>query len=305
MPSRPLQIAVITGACLGTYFVLRSLPVESCEFLHYADYVNSEGVIEGCGYEETEFFDLNKLRFPILAEVSSLDDLVPGRTAQCKLTLFTTTGRPIEWDQIAVSHTERVHAMIVDASLGDYHHLHPQPAGPAGHYYFDFTPAKPGPYRVYLDFIPLINNRRTLLQSTIEVAGEPRNSRLAPSRRHETERFEFAFLPREAPLNLEPGKEYTFDLKVSSKNGKAFEFGEVMGAFAHIVAFDETRRGFAHLHPLNPYPNTKTPSRQDLAFALQFDQAGDYRVYAQVVLDEEEYFIPFTIRVGTNALAAK
>jgi hypothetical protein len=167
------QIALITAACVAVYVGLRSLPVEKCDFLHYGEFVNSEGVIEGCGYEETEFFVMEDIRFPIIPTLTPIEDPVLGQPTTFKLTLFTTTGKPVKWEEIAVSHTERIHAMVVDRSLEDYQHVHPQPAGPAGHYLVEVTPRKPGPYSVYLDFIPLINSRRTLLETGFEVPGTP------------------------------------------------------------------------------------------------------------------------------------
>jgi len=43
----------------------------------------------------------------------------------------------------------------------------------------------------------------------------------------------------------------------------------VMGAFAHLVAFDETRSGFAHLHPMET-DLLKTPdaTRPALSFKI-------------------------------------
>ncbi|HSH09103.1 MAG TPA: hypothetical protein VK995_01855, partial [Oceanipulchritudo sp.] len=170
--SRTVQIALITLVCVGIYFVLRWLPVEKCEFLHYGDYINKEGVIEGCGYEETEFFNMTEIRFPVIAELTPLGDPEVGQPLTCTLTLFTTTGKPIKWEEIAVSHTERVHAMVVDPSLEDYQHVHPQPAGPAGTYVLEVTPRRAGHYKVYLDFIPLTTSKRTLVETGFEVPGE-------------------------------------------------------------------------------------------------------------------------------------
>src|SRR5690606_6394315 len=38
-------------------------------------------------------------------------------------------------------------------------------------------------------------------------------------------------------------------LTIRSADGAQVELGEIMGAFAHLVAFDLERSGFAHLHP--------------------------------------------------------
>ncbi|MEX0326452.1 MAG: hypothetical protein AB3N33_10230 [Puniceicoccaceae bacterium] len=293
--SRKLQISLITLGCVAVFIGLRSLPVEKCEFLHYGEFINNEGVIEGCGYEETEFFNMEEIRFPIIAELTPLTDPVIGEPVTCSLTLFTTTGKPIEWDQIAVSHTERVHAMVVDPSLEDYQHVHPQPAGPAGHYLVEVTPVKPGPYSVYLDFIPLISSRRTLLESGFEVPGEAEAPVAATRLQSREDEYTFTFVP--GSNSLVTGKELAFELQVERDDGSPTRFSPVMDSFAHVVAFDAAGTGFAHLHPRNPLIEGQNPLSPDLNFTIQFEQPGHYRIWAQFIVDGRHVFAPFDVMV--------
>ena len=68
----------------------------------------------------------------------------------------------------------------------------------------------------------------------------------------------------------------------------------VMGAFAHLVAFNDERSGFAHLHPqetdLAKRPDAQHP---ELTFKITIPQAGRYVIWAQVNLGGEEAFVPF------------
>ncbi len=291
--SRSLQISLITVACLAVYLTLRWLPVEECKFLHYGDYVNAEGIIEGCGYEETEFFDMNEIRYPIIAELTPLTDPVIGEALTCSLTLFTTTGKPIEWDQIAVSHTERIHAMVVDPSLQDYQHVHPQPAGPAGHYLVQVRPAKAGYYSVYLDFIPLTTSRRTLLECGFEVSGTVEAPDPRQSLQHSDVATEFNFVP--STDRLITGEELTFKLEVKPKDLSPTHFTPVMDSYAHVVAFDSAGTGFAHLHPVNPLVDGQDPYNPDLRFTFKFDKPGYYRVWTQFIVNGEHTFVPFDL----------
>ncbi|MFO7725459.1 MAG: hypothetical protein R6V45_07930 [Oceanipulchritudo sp.] len=293
--NRSLQITLITVSCIGVYVGLRSLPVEECAFLHYGDFVNSEGVIEGCGYEETEFFVMSDIRFPIVPTLTPLTDPEVGQETTFKLTLFTTTGKPIRWEEVAVSHTERIHAMVVDPSLNDYQHLHPRPAGPDGHYLFEMTPAEAGTYSVYLDFIPLINSRRTLLEARFEVPGEGGSPLPGESSTFVSEALTFSFHPLQEALVTE--KELRFRLEVASRDGSPVRFTPVMDSYAHVVAFDERATGFAHLHPQNPFIEGQDPYNPDLEFVFKFDQPGYYRVWAQVIVNGEQVFAPFDLQV--------
>lgn len=293
--NRVLQISLITLACVGVYFGLRSLPVEKCEFLHYGEFINSEGVIEGCGYEETEFFTMSEIRFPIVPVLTPLTDPEVGVATAFKLTLFTTTGKPVKWEEIAISHTERIHAMVVDPSLQDYQHLHPQAAGPAGHYLFEMTPQRAGEYRVYLDFIPLINSRRTLLQARFTVPGEAGMPQPDSRLEHRDGSLQFAFIPSQDEVTA--GEEVRFKLEVTTEDGSPTRFSPVMDSYAHVVAFDENKTGFAHLHPQNPFIEGQDPLNPDLEFAFLFDRPGYYRVWAQVIINDRQVFAPFDLTV--------
>ncbi len=76
----------------------------------------------------------------------------------------------------------------------------------------------------------------------------------------------------------------------------------VMDAYAHLVAFDRERGGFAHLHPRGQQPGAKTMPKPDthrpeLWFDLTIPTPGHYVVWAQVNLAGREVYLPFALRV--------
>lgn len=295
---RWMQVTAITAGCVLVYVGMRSLPVEPCSFLHYGDYINEDGVIEGCGYEETAFFDLAEIRFPILTQLRPLEEPEAGKPVPMELVLTTTTGNPVRWEEIAVSHTERIHAMVVDPSLEDYQHLHPQPTGAPGHYSFTIHPKKAGTYAVYLDLIPLTNSRRTLLSDSLAVPGEPPAAALRESLVYRHGDLALRFRPHEE--RLPAGKDVTFSLEVTNTEGGKTAFSPVMDSYAHVVAFDPDREGFAHLHPQNPFLEGQDPMNPELDFVFRFDEPGLYRVWAQMIVNGEQIFAPFDLRVEAS-----
>ena len=68
----------------------------------------------------------------------------------------------------------------------------------------------------------------------------------------------------------------------------------VMDAYAHLVAFNVSRSGFAHLHPMQTDP-MKAPDkvRPQLEFKITIPQAGKYVIWAQVSVAGHERFVPF------------
>ncbi len=293
-----LHSALLTGACVAAYAGIRMIPVEPCEFLHYGDFMTADGVIEECGYEETNFFDMDALRFPIIARVTPLSDPEVGVETPMKLTLFSMQGRPVREADVAVSHTERVHALIVDPSLDDYQHIHPAAEGPAGHYTFMFTPRRAGEHHVYLDFILLTTNRRALVSTTFDVPGAETAGPGSPlSGHYEEDGLVYTLGSENGPLRA--GEDGVIRLRVAPADTKRVKFEPVMGSFAHLVAFQRGRHGFAHLHPRNPFLRDHDPLDPDLSFAIHLDQPGTYRVWAQVKINGRERIVPFDLEVSS------
>jgi hypothetical protein len=87
---------------------------------------------------------------------------------------------------------------------------------------------------------------------------------------------------------------------VAAEDGAAIVLEEVMGASAHVVAFDEARSGFAHLHPVEKPTEVsigRAPGTGELAFSLFLPDPGAYRLWAQVKVDGRESFAPFDVFV--------
>ncbi len=297
-PSRSLvgrRIAILTVLFCGAYFGIRALPVEQCDILHYRDYMTADGVIEQCGIGEAIFFDMQSVRYPVRADLEALDPVRAGETARFLLSLSNSRGDPIHPDEIAVSHTERIHLMAIDPGLEDYHHVHPQPTATPGHYSFSITPQFSGTYAIYLDFIPMRAGRRALARLEVDVAG---GRTASPVRRVRTatEKNGIRFHLESPAETLTAGVEHRLSMRAERVGSPApVRFEPVMGAFAHLVVFDEAARGFAHLHPSNPFLDEQDPHNPDLDFSFQPDRAGHYRIWAQVKVDGAEVYVPFDV----------
>ena len=175
-----------------------------------------------------------------------LDPLVVGQPCRFEMNIKQADGSPLSADDVALSHTRKIHLLAVDPSLGDYQHLHPE-ADPLfkGIWRFTLTPRKAGKYKVYLDFIPIRSPRRVLLAASFEVAGQ-------------ADDFKSNHISN---LVKEKGRTFRFQITEPEEVGKylvyfyadenAMGTKPVMGAFAHVVAFEPSLDGFAHLYPLN------------------------------------------------------
>jgi hypothetical protein len=225
--------------------------------------------------------------------------LKPGRQATVTVSLSKNDGTPVLRRDLLTMHTEKIHLLIVDASLSDYHHEHPTPAERPGDYAFSFTPAKPGPYRVFADVVPSESSVQEYVIADIpaeDAKGEPiadRETRLES----EADGFKFS-IKFDAPLKA--NEVIGGELSVVAPDGLPFKQLEpVMGAFAHLVAFNEDGRTVLHIHPEGPEPE-KAEARGGpaLRFKLYAPVAGFYRLYAQVLVKGQGRFAPFNVTVG-------
>ena len=171
--ARIIPVLLITGCFVAAFFVLRALPDAECGFLHYVEIVNEDGEIELCATNHAGFIDLSRLKYPINIELAPEAELQPGMLHNIELDLETEGGMPIAAHELAITHTKKMHVMLVDPSLEDYHHVHPASEGFDGHFHFSFKPERSGTYRVFTEIVPNRSRRQAIATAMISEEAEP------------------------------------------------------------------------------------------------------------------------------------
>ncbi len=291
-----VSIAVLTVLFVVVYFVLRALPDAQCGFLHYEEIVHPDGTVEFCATNHAGFLDLTRLKYPVEMEITLADEPTPGVAQEVTLELLTSGGTPIAPHELAITHTKNMHVMVVDPSLQDYHHVHPQADGLNGQYTFEFTPNRAGAYQLFTEIVPLRTRRQIIATGQIEVAGSasPMQFDRQPHCVVDGIRFDIGGVP----ARLRTGVDYRFDLAVSAEGGGAVELEEVMGAQGHMVAFDAAGKGFAHMHPIDSVASARSLDVEpELAFLFNVPNPGWYRVFAQIQVAGRGVFGHFDLEV--------
>lgn len=289
----PFQILAISAVFVGLYVGLRALPDVECEFLHFeGSQVTVDGA-EFCAVDNPIFLDLKKLSFPVTMSVTPDEPLSVGQKASFTVSVETIAGKPIMPQDLAIGHTQLLHLLIVDPSLSDYHHVHPEPIGLTGQWRFELTPAKSGTYQIFAEMVPTRTKRQVVAVASFDVPG-------AEEQPFITSGLEKAMGDYSLSLEIQPseptvGVDNELTLKVKHPQGEPVTLELVMGSFAHLVAFDENLDGYAHLHP--KYTGKEKEPEPSLAFVLNTAKPGHYRVWAQLKLDGEERFTPFDLMV--------
>jgi hypothetical protein len=193
-----------------------------------------------------------------------------------------------------------MHLLIVDPSLDDYQHVHPRPGRRPGEWEFRFRPRFGGAYRIFADFTPVATNRGLYAETEMDVGGPPNPvaaGSQAPSWTAAEDGYRFALSPSPHPIRA--GAPSDLRLVITRADGGPVPLEPVMDAFAHLVAFDTQRSGFAHIHPreadVSRRPDARRPA---FSFRLTIPRPGRYVIWSQVNLAGRETFAPFWFEVG-------
>jgi len=283
------QVAWITAGAIAVFLFFRWLPTGT-DLSHMDFRVDATNSIEFCDPANPQFIPVVAVASPIAMDVRTATPATAGELVRATATLRTSGGKPIGPNDLLVVHTERLHLLIADPSLADYQHVHPRPGRTAGEWEFEFAPQKGGVYRVFADFTPAATSRGLYASADLSVAGEGTDAR-AGEGAGETG-YVFTLKPATEAMVARVPMDLRFE--VVRADGGAVPLEPVMDAYAHLVAFDEARSGFAHLHPVEADPAWKPDAvRPVLNFKITIPTAGRYVVWAQVNLGGREEFVPF------------
>lgn len=228
--------------------------------------------------------------------VTTAEPLTIGQKATITVKLTKPDGSPMLLADLKEAHTEKIHLLINDTSLSDYHHEHPTATSTPGEYSFTFTPSKPGPYRVWADLVPVATDAQEYAIADIAAPtkGEPISNR-TPSTTTVVDGLKYA-ITFEKPA-LKAGEAILGKLAITKPDGTPFnELEPVMGAYSHIVGFSEDFQTIAHIHPMGSEPTKPTDrGAGELDFHLLPAKPGLMRLYAQIRVNGQNRFASFTL----------
>jgi hypothetical protein len=297
-PQQRRQLAWITAGAVAVFLFLRFLPTGT-NLSHMDFRVNAKNSIDFCDPLNPQFIPVVAVASPVTMVLANDGAApAPGIEARFTLTLKTASGKSIAPEDLLVAHTKLLHLLIIDPWLDDYQHVHPEPGRVKGEWTFAFTPQREGRYRVFADFTPVATARGLYASVDVPVgrAGLPAGFTMVLQRATTwaVERDGFRFEIKPATPIVTARRPADLRLVITRAGGGAVPMEPVMGAFAHLVAFDEARNGFAHLHPMEiDLDQRPDATRPELNFKITIPSAGRYVIWAQVNLGGREMFVPF------------
>lgn len=296
------QFVWITLAAISLYIFFRFLPTGTD--LNHMDFRSTgKNTIELCDPSNPQFISVIAATSPVALTLKTAAAPTAGREVQVTLRMTTANNKPIAPEDLVVMHTRKLHLLIADPSLTDYQHLHPEPTRVPGEWSFTFTPKLGGIYRIFADFTPAATNRSLYANVDLVVAGEQLSTlelvaAMAPSLIGQRDAYRLELAP--ATRQIRAGQATDLKFSVTNTGGGAVGLEPVMDAYAHLVAFDTERSGFAHLHPMDAdlgvVPDSIKPT---LSFKITIPAAGRYVIWAQLKINGREKFVPFWFDVVT------
>jgi len=234
----------------------------------------------------------------VRASVSTAAPLTVGRPVAALLKLQRPNGEPVSPSELIETHTQKIHLLIVDSSLTDYHHEHPTPGRNPGEYSFIFTPNKPGSYRVWADVRPYPLGLQEYAMADIPAAmtGERLTNRAVNFKATVDGLNYELILPQET---IQVGRPALVRLRITTAEGKGFtQLEPNMNAFAHLVGFNEDYKTVMHMHPKGP-PVSDPAARggPELQFQIYALRPGFVRFFAQAQIEGRSRFVPFGVRI--------
>lgn len=235
----------------------------------------------------------------IKAVIKTQSPLQVGQKADAILRLTKKDGSPVLMSDLEEAHTKKIHLLINDQSLTDYHHEHPVPTTTPGEYAFSFTPQKPGVYRVWADLLPVATDAQEYSMTDIAAPtqGEPITEREAKTV-DEVEGLKYEVVFNKAKLKV--GEAVMGKLRITSPDGKIFtQLEPIMATYAHLVGFGEDYKSIVHIHPMGAEPKADSDrGAGSLEFHIEPEQPGLMRLYAQVQIGGVSKFARFTLDVA-------
>jgi hypothetical protein len=205
------------------------------------------------------------------------------------------TGRPLSDDELQVVHTRPLHTMIVDSSLTDYTHLHPEYDAKRKLFVCNFTPEQNSNYMMWNDFT--VQGEKDPHYVRVPL-GETRSPiRPIPARiAHTNEATDGDIritLSSSGPLRA--GQENQLTIDIRDHDGKPVtDLEPMMGAFGHLIGFSADGQHFIHSHPMGREPETLTEhGKTPLTFHVVPPVSGPVKFFLQVERGGITHTIPF------------
>lgn len=217
-----------------------------------------------------------------------------NKDEQCsvKLRIRDKNGKNLTADDLIITHEKKLHFLIVDNSLNDYHHIHPEYDSKTGLFVASFTPNIQGEYNVWSNFRLAENGSYIITKNKIPAL---RDHKIVPSIQHNNfVENDSVSLEIKAEPPLTAGADSHLAVRIKNKGKSPIKLDTIMGEYAHLVAFSKDGGDFIHCHPMgNESEINKNGQENSLKFHVAPQKEGFTKFFLQMKINGKETTIPF------------
>ncbi|MBN8544230.1 MAG: hypothetical protein J0M34_08205 [Alphaproteobacteria bacterium] len=165
------------------------------------------------------------------------------------------TGAALTPHAIETTHTRKLHTMVVNQSLTDYHHLHPEYNPNTEQWETTFTPRTHEAYHAWNEFT--LRGDTAPTQHKTDVPSDAQLRSIEPVIAHQNHaKAGDVIIHCNGNSPLRAGTENTWSIDLRDAHGKPITyFHPIMGADAHLVGFSKDGTSMIHCHPIARHDN--------------------------------------------------
>ncbi len=212
-------------------------------------------------------------------------ELPAGKRSELRFRIAGEDGRAVR--DFDVSHTKRMHLMVVRRDTQGFQHLHPR-MNANGEWSTPVTLPAAGAYRVYADFER--DGRRTVLGSDLGVDGRQDWRELPAASNVSTTGDGYTVRLAGKPARAGEMDDVRFTV---TRGGRKVALQPYLGARGHLVALREGDLAYLHTHPVEG-----AEARGAVSFETEYPTAGRYRLFLQFRASGRVHAAPFTTEVA-------
>lgn len=233
--------------------------------------------------KSTEAIEENKMNVEIIDKKA----IERGKECQIKIRISDDRGKAMTPDDLAEIYTKKLHVMLVDSSLTDYQHIHPDYDKDSGLFVLNFTPKCHGEYNLWCDFKLKNNASNSVIKN--KLASEQSHKMPAIIQHTNSVTNDNSNITIESDPPLTAGIASNLKINVTKRSGELVKLQQVMGAYAHLVGFSKDGENLIHCHPLN----TSRHDNGELQFHVTPEKNGFTKFFLQIKADNKENVTPF------------
>jgi len=222
-------------------------------------------------------------------EVTSCSPIIRGQICQMSFRLKDKDGKQLGEADLCETHTKKLHVMLTDKSLTDYHHIHPEYNARTGLFSAEFTPRMQSSYSAWHDFTiqnGVHNGAHFVLKNELPAK---QDYGIAATIKHSNQASAEGInisIKANPPLGMDGDS--MVQIKAVDDKQKPVKLEPILGAFAHLVGFSKDSEHFLHCHPLEG-----NSAAGELNFHITPAQAGFNKFFLQIKTEGREVVIPF------------